>query len=125
MNKSLSELETDMETKELEFRQFVNKSSEKSGCIPLHDWKKIYDFQKADDGFPFSDSKTITINIWDCSGYYSKENKTYPGMYSYAEVWVDKNNVRWGLTVNSFFGETCESDALRWANDVMNKMLYN
>lgn len=110
-----------METKELQFRNFENTSLKDSGCIPLHSWEKVYDFQLTDSGFPLFDTKTATINVWGSHGYYTESNKAYSGMYAYAEVTYEKSGEVW---FKSFFGETSESDALRWANDKAGQVVY-
>jgi hypothetical protein len=110
-----------METKELQFRNFKNTASKDSGCIPLHSWEKVYDFQQTDNGFPLFDTKTATISVWGCHGYYAQSNKTYDGMYAYAEVVCEKTKEVWH---KSFFGESSETDALRWATDKAGQVVY-
>jgi hypothetical protein len=110
-----------METKELQFRNFQNTASKDSGCIPLHSWEKVYDFQQTDIGLSYSDTKTATINVWGCHGYYTQSNKTYDGMYAYAEVTCEKTKKVWH---KSFFGESSEDDGLRWATDKAGEIVY-
>jgi hypothetical protein len=94
-----------------------------SGCYPTDNWEIIYDFM-VDNGSFFYQSQSVRIRIWSTKAYYPKESKSYCGMFSYAEVdCVDKGVIE-SKTKASFFGETSEDDAFRWANDKAQKVSY-
>jgi len=71
------------------------------------DWELVYDFQKSDSW----DKKYVTVKI------YTHTLETL----SNALV-ID--NVTGKVKIKSFSNETCESDALRWANDTAAKIVY-
>lgn len=98
------------------FRSFKNSSHQFS---PVN-WELVYNFQKSEHSFPFTNSKCIDIYIWGSSGFDERGQSTYHGMYAYAEVVDSADGEMW---VESFFGETSEDDALRWATDKANKEL--
>lgn len=99
------------------FKSFENSSYQFS---PVS-WELVYNFEIAENSFPFTNSKCINIFIWGSAGFDKRNNSTYGGMYAYAEV-VDSNSGE--IWFKSFFGETSEDDALRWAKDKANKELY-
>ena len=106
----------------MKFRWFDIDKADKTGMTVLHDWVKTYDFQKEDSPIGSFTNKIVTVYIWSSSGYDQKQNRTYGGMFAYAEVWCEEiNEVR----CEQFFGETSEDDAFRWASDKTNEMLYN
>jgi|GEM_PF-6680694 len=111
----------EIKTFPMKFRSFNIDEADKTGMTVLHDWVKTYDFQKEDSPFESFTNKIVTVYIWTSSGYDPKQNRTYGGMFAYAEVWREEiNEVR----CEQFFGETSEDDAFRWASDKTNEMLY-
>ena len=71
------------------------------------DWTLVYDYQKIDNW----DNQCVTVKIYN-------HNKD---LASQAIVFDEVTK----KTVKKFFTkETCESDALRWANDAANKIVY-
>ena len=121
-NKDTYDIEAYEKEKELEFRNYKNPTPLGVKCIPLHDWIDEYNFQQENTNFPFSfDSKPITIKVWSCTAYYELENKTYQGMYAYAEVIAEQTGE---FQFKSLFGEESVDACLRWALDVSNNMLY-
>jgi hypothetical protein len=99
-----------------EFKYPRNYITGVSACYPKNAWELVYDFMN-DQGDVFNQFEVKTIRIWTTQGYYPKEYKSYDGIFSYAEVeYLNKSGVK--DTVNaSFFGETSETDALRWARE--------
>jgi len=71
------------------------------------DWESAYDFQKADTW----DKKYATVKI------YTHRLE----LLSHAFV---ENDVTGEIKKKYFSGETCESDALRWASDIATKIVY-
>jgi len=71
------------------------------------DWELAYDFQKADTW----DKKYATVKI------YTHRLE----LLSHAFV---ENDVTGEIKKKYFSGETCESDALRWASDIATKIVY-
>jgi hypothetical protein len=122
MNKSLSELTTDFEKeKPVKFRWFDFDKASKANMTVVNDWIKVYDLQKEDSLIGSFTNVVVTIYVWSTPGYDQKQNRKYDGMFSYAEVWCEElNEVR----CEQFFGETSETDALRWANDKSNEIIY-
>ena len=106
----------------MKFRWFDIDKADKTGMTVLHDWEQVYNFQKEDSPPGSFTNKIATLYVWSASGYDQKENRAYGGMFAYSEVWCEEANK---VECEQFFGETSESDALRWANDISNKMLYN
>ena len=101
------------------FRSFKNSNYQFS---PVS-WELVYNFQKTENNFPFQDSqdsKCMSIYIWGSSGFDERNQSIYGGMYAYAEVVDAASGQMW---FESFFGETSENDAFRWATDKAMKQL--
>lgn len=113
---------TKVTTYPVKFRSFDTDKAYKSGMTVIQDWVKTYDFQREDSPIGSFTNKIATAYIWSSSAYDQKENRTYGGMFAYAEVWCEEINE---VKCEQFFGETSEDDAFRWANDKINQMLYN
>lgn len=105
----------------MKFQSFDIDKANQTGMTVLHDWVKVYDFQKEDSSIGSFQNNIVTICVWAASGYDGKVNRTYPGMFAYAEVIDEYGGQMW---FNQFFGETSEDDAFRWANDKAIKVLY-
>lgn len=71
------------------------------------DWELVYDFQKSDDW----DRKSVTVKVYN--------HKT--DIISQALV---LDNMTGDDKSKFFLKETCESDAIRWANDICNKIMF-
>ncbi len=71
------------------------------------DWELVYDFQRTDSW----DKKSVTVKIYN--------HRT--DIISQAIVLDDMTN----KIKNKFFlKETCESDAMRWANNICNEIMF-
>lgn len=71
-------------------------------------WELVYDYQQVDDW----DKKSVTVRVW---------NSKVIECQSLARV---DNDITKEIKSKIFSKETCESDALRWANDISNKIMF-
>ena len=101
-----------------DFNNFENKSN---GVHVVDDWRKTFDFQRSDGCFPFTDAKTLTIYIWEASGYYPFRDKKYHNMFAYTEVIDPSNGKVWS---ESFFGESSGMEAYQWAMHRADEEIY-
>lgn len=102
------------------FREYQDAKFKDSIYASCHDWKKTYDLQKEDSPPGSFTSEVITVCVWISSG--TNKVSIYAGLFAYAEVYRKTSDM---TAHNSFYGESSEDDALRWAMDISNKWLYS
>ena len=71
------------------------------------DWTLVYDYQKTDNW----DNQCVTVKIYNHNANLASQAIVFDE--------VTKKTMK-----KMFSKETCESDALRWANDVSTKIVY-
>ena len=71
-----------------------------------NEWTKVYDYQKTDSW----DKQCVTVKIYNHNA----------ALISQAIVF---DEIKKKTTKKMFRKETCESDAMRWANDIANKIV--
>ena len=71
------------------------------------DWTLVYDYQKTDNW----DNQCVTVKIYNHNA----------ALISQAIVF---DEITKKTTKKMFRKETCESDAMRWADDIANKIVY-
>lgn len=71
------------------------------------DWEVVYDYQKTDDW----DKKSVTVKVYN----HTKELESKA---------IVINDITGEVKQKKFITEDCESAALRWANDISNKIMF-
>ena len=71
------------------------------------DWTLVYDYQKTDNW----DNQCVTVKIYNHNANLASQAIVFDE--------VTKKTMK-----KMFRKETCESDAMRWADDIANKIVY-